>query len=246
MLLIHAGVADSRMWDANVASLSNELRVVRYDMRGFGRSSLPSEKFSNVRDAIGVLDHLGVDRVHIVGLSFGALIAIDLVLAAPHRVGRLVLGAPSIRGEPPSKRIQAAWDEEQALPDSGHLAEAIEVNLRMWVDGPYRQPEQVNSAVREKVHMMQLAAFEVPEPAGDEVEEEEPDTPAFERLADIACETLVLCGSLDLNEKIQCSHSLAEQLPHATLKIVEGAGHMLNMERPDEFNALVSKFLSSP
>jgi len=243
LLLIHAGVADSRMWEANLPALAERFRVVRYDMRGFGQSSLPPGEFSNHEDALGVLDHLGIQTAHVVGVSFGGVIAIELALAQPERVGRLVLGAPSVRGLEPSDRVRTFWEEEEALLDDGKVAEATELNLRVWVDGPYRQPDEVDPAMREAVRVMQMAAFEVPEPEGPEVDEIEPDPPASTRLADLTMPTLVLCGDLDLPEKLELSKQLSCELPDARFETITGAAHMLNMERPEAFNRAVLDFL---
>lgn len=243
VLLIHAGVADSRMFDPNAAALAERFRVVRYDMRGFGRSSLPPGEFSNHEDALGVLDHSGVKKAHLLGVSFGGVIAIELALANPERVGRLVLGAANVRGIDPSERVRAFWEEEEALLDDGKLAEATELNLRLWVDGPHRQPGEVDPAVREAVRVMQMAAFEVPEPEGPEVDEIEPDPPASTRLADLTMPTLVLCGDLDLPDKLELSERLGRELPDARFEVIQAAAHMLNMERPDEFNRAVLAFL---
>lgn len=243
VLFIHAGVADRRMWDANVATIAEHFRAIRYDMRGFGGSSLPPGEFSNHQDAVGLLDELGVERAHVVGASFGGVVAIELALAHPDRVGRLVLGAPSIRGETPSERIRSAWDEEESLLDAGDLEAATELNLRLWVDGPHRQPNEVDPAVRESVRTMQMAAFEVPEPEGPEVDEIEPDPPAITRLAELTMPTLVLCGDLDLPEKIETARKLGDKLPDPRVEIISGVAHMLNMERPEQFNDAVLRFL---
>lgn len=245
VLFIHAGVADRRMWDANTSALAKHFRTVRYDMRGFGDSLLPPGAFSSHQDALGVLDELGIERAHVVGVSFGGGVAIELALAYPDRVGRLVLGAPSIRCETPSERIRSFWDEEESLLDSGDLEAATELNLRLWVDGPHRQPHQVDPDVRESVRVMQMAAFEVPEPEGPEVDEIEPDPPTITRLAELTLPTLVLCGDLDLPEKIETARKLGHELPDARVEIISGVAHMLNMERPKVFNRMVTDFLLS-
>ncbi len=188
---------------------------------------------------------MAIERAHVVGISFGGLIAIELALAHPDRVGRLVLGAPSVRGETPSERIRSFWDEEESLLESGDLEAATELNLRFWVDGPHRQPDQVDPDVRELVRAMQMAAFEVPEPEGPEVDEIEPDPPAITRLAELTMPTLVLCGELDLPEKIETARALGTELPNARVETFTGVAHMLNMERPELLNRLVADFLLS-
>ena len=242
LLLIHAGVADSRMFKPQLAAFEARYRVIRFDMRGFGRSNLPPGQFSNIADVGGLLDHLGVAQAHMLGVSFGGLVALDFALAHPDRVKSLILGAPSISGEAPSERIRQFWSEEEALLEAGDLAGATEVNLRLWVDGPQRTPEQVDPAVREQVRAMQMHIFQIPVP--DDLEELSPEPSAIERLAEVKLPTLIIVGSLDLPEKVASAERLATEIGNARYAVIEGAAHMMNMEKPAEFNQLVLDFLA--
>lgn len=242
VLLLHAGIADSRMWDGQFAALvAAGYRAVRYDLRGFGASDFPPGPFSNPDDAVAVLDAAGIDRAAVVGASFGGLIAVDLALAHPDRVGALFLVAPSVNGQPPSERIRRFWDEEEAALERGDLEEATQINLRLWVDGPHRRPDQVDPNVRALVHQMQLHAFQQDEPEEDEEIPTEP--PAIHRLPDIACPTHILVGDLDLEEKHLLADRLVDEVPGATQSRLADTAHMPNMERPAAFNRLLIDFL---
>ena len=243
LLLIHAGVADSRMWDAQLEVFARDYRLIRFDLRGFGRSNMPAGPFANYEDVRVLLDHLGVQAAHLLGISFGGAIALDFTLAYPEYVQSLILGAPSVGGVEPTERIRRFWQEEDQALEAGDLHGATEINLRLWVDGPQRAPDQVDPQVRESVRQMQLAIFqkEIPE----DVDEIDLDPPAVERLSEIDVPVLVMVGELDLEEKQLSASQLAAAIPAASYVLLPGVAHMLNMERPEQFNRSVLKFLAA-
>jgi 3-oxoadipate enol-lactonase len=244
LLLIHAGVADSDMWHSQVDMLAPHFQVIRFDMRGFGRSPLPSGSFRNCDDVAGLLDALEIKRAHLIGCSFGALVAVDFALTYPERVDRLVLVAPSIGGMAPPDELRAFWDEEDALLEAGRLTEATELNLALWVDGPYRTPDAVDPEVRAEVGRMQMRAFQLDEP--EDAEAIPLDPPAAARLEQLTMPSLVLTGALDRPEKLHLAAMLARDLPHGESIIIDNAAHMLNMEQPEPFNRAVLAFLQAP
>ncbi len=241
MILLHAGVADGRFWDDQFAVFAQHYRVIRFDLRGFGRSVMPEGSFSNHGDVASLLDFLQVDRAIVVGISFGGKIALDFALAYPQRVAALVLGAPSVGGTKPSERIIQVWTDEDAAIEREDWETAVEINLRTWVDGIHRQPNEVNPAVRQKVGQMQREIFQMVIP--DDIEEIELDPAANGRLAEITVPTLVLVGALDLPEKVEQAAWLTGQIANAQHVIIPAVAHMLNMEVPAEFNQLVLAFL---
>ncbi|WP_420642195.1 alpha/beta fold hydrolase [Candidatus Leptofilum sp.] len=241
MLLIHAGVADCRMWEAQFAGFAEQYRVIRYDMRGFGRSAMPSGSFSNHDDVAGLLDYFQIDQAIVVGISFGGKIAIDFALAFPERVDALVLGAPSVGGTEPSERILQFWEDEGAAVEKEDWETAVSLNVRLWVDGIHRQPEEVNPAVRQIVGQMQYEIFQMDIP--DDIEEIGLEPVANGRLHEITAPTLVLVGDLDLPEKVAQTDWLIGQIPNAQHAIISGVAHMLNMEAPAQFNLLSLTFL---
>ena len=98
VVLLHEGVCDLRMWDELVESLAPEFTVLRYDMRGYGESTLPPGPFSQTRDLLGLLDHVAIDRAALVGVSYGGRVALDTAFSVPERITCLVLAAPALRG----------------------------------------------------------------------------------------------------------------------------------------------------
>lgn len=241
LLLIHAGIADSRMWDAQFDVFAHHYRVIRYDLRGYGKTEVPAGHISNHADAANLLRHLHVEKAHILGISFGGLVALDFALAYPEMVAGLILATPSVSGRQPSEREQQFIAEENAYLEKGDLAGATEVNLRMWVDGPHRLPEQVAPFVRERVRQMQMHAFTIAIP--EEAEELPLTPPAMIRLDEVRAPTLLMVGDLDIPDRLALVDELTSAIPKAQQTRIPQVAHMLNMEKPEEFNRIVLDFL---
>ena len=242
LLLIHAGIADSRMWEGQWDTLSAEYRLIRFDMRGWGRSTPPDGPFAHHEDARLLLDHLGIESAHVAGVSFGGRVAIDFALAYPERVRTLILGAPSIGGMEAAPEVQAFGEKEEAYVEAGDLAAATQLNVDFWVIGPVRMAYEVDAAVRQSVYEMQYAAFEVPLPPNFAPQGLQP--PAVTRLSEIRVPTLVLAGDADQPSVIETARHVAAEIPHAQLVIRQNVGHMVTMERPLEAGAHISTFLT--
>lgn len=243
LLLLHAGVADSRMWNAQVGVYAQEYQVIRYDLRGFGQSVMPSGRFSHYDDAAQLLKFLHIEHACVIGVSFGGSVAIDVTIAYPDMVDALVLGAPALSGyEPSSPAMQQFFIEEDEALQQGDLARATEINLRMWVDGPQRSPEHVPPDIRKQVYEMQFQNFSVPEAA--DVVEVELEPPAMSRLHTIQIPTLVIVGEQDVPEFQQISTIVTEGIPNATMTTIPDTAHLPSMEHPDVFNRIILNFLN--
>ena len=240
LVLLHAGIADGRMWDDQVAAFAERYRVVRYDARGFGRSGAASGSFSPRADLAALLAALGIERAHLVGLSMGGALAIDVAQEYPELVSALVLAAARPGGLAPSKALRDGWAAVENAFAAGDVAGAVELELRMWVDGPGRTPAQVDPAVRERVREMDAALLALP----DEGEPEPLDPPAVERLDEIAVPTLVIVGDADQPDVLAGTDVLVEGIPGARKAVIPNTAHVPNMERPAEFNRLVLDFLA--
>ena len=243
LLLVHAGIADRRMWDPIWPALTADHDVVRVDLRGFGESSeRPSGAWSPRSDVLEVLDHLGIDRVHLVGCSFGAGVCAELALerAGPGRLpGAGRTGRRADHRE--DRRAGRGLGLEGQAIDAGDLDAAVEANVTAWVDGPHRGPDVVPAAVRDAVRTMQRRNFDLTHDWPDEVWEadDELDPEAHERLAEITAPTLVISGELDIDSiRIAADHLLAG-LPDARAVVWPDVAHLPSMERPDDFAAEV-------
>jgi pimeloyl-ACP methyl ester carboxylesterase len=245
-VLIHAGVADRRMWDAAWDGLTSDRPILRLDLRGYGDSTArPIGPLVAYADVLATMDAVGIDRAHVVGASFGGGVAVEVALAAPERVASLFLLAPGgSLIEEPSPWLSAAWRAEVDALDAGDLVGAVEVNLRAWVDGPRRVPGEADPDVRELVATMQRRAFEV---SGDwdDVEEDELDPPALTRLSELAAPTLVLVGEGDGDVLVETAVRVADEVPDAQLVRWPWVAHLPSMERPVEFLALAREWFAT-
>lgn len=243
LLLLHAGVADRRMWYPLLERLAGEFRLILPDLPGFGETLIPDREFSYATMVTDLLDELGIESpIWVVGASFGGQIAVNLALLYPERVAGLILAAPIVQGYEPGSEIQNFGEREDALLDMNDISGAVELNLRTWVDGTLRSPEEVSSRLRQRVAEMQEEAFLHEEPPGAAVEWPEP--PAIERLSEITVPTLVLCGDLDLEEVFEHARQISSGLPSWQTEIVLDVAHMISMERPRGFAKRVISFIS--
>ena len=244
VVFVHEGIADRRMWDPQIGPFVEAgYRVVRYDLRGFGETDLPAGPFSNLDDLQGLFRRLGIGRASLVGGSYGARIALEFTLSHPELVEALVLVGPGLRDIEWSDEVKQFGAEEDRLLDAGDVDGAVELNLRTWVDGPQRAPEDVDSEVRERVREMQRRAFEV-QLAAPDLEPEPPfDPPASARLGEIGCPTLIVVGELDQPDILRVADQLQRGISGAHKVVIPGTAHVPSMEKPDEFNELVLEFL---
>jgi 3-oxoadipate enol-lactonase len=241
LVLIHAGIADSRMWDEQFAPFAEHYRVIRYDIRGFNRSVLPPGSSSSTsRDLRGLLTALGVTSAHLVGLSIGGGIAIDFTLQYPESVTALVLVASGLGGQSPSAALRSAEEEIEAALGREGIAVAVELENRLWVDGPRRTPDQMDPTVRERVRQMNTIGYEQPPVTATR---ERLDPPANGRLGEIRTPTLVIVGDGDVPDVIETAAILERGIAGARKVVFPGVAHMVNMERPAEFNRVVLDFL---
>lgn len=242
LLLLHAGIADGRMWLPQIDSWRQTYHLIVPDLKGYGRSQIPNQPFSYHEDLAALLKHLDPGPAWLVGTSFGSRVAVDLYLAYPYLVRGLVLASPAVAGFEPDEAIRAFGQEEDRLLEAGDLEEATELNMRMWLDGPQRSADQVDSQVREAVAAMQLQAFQMPEPEKADVIPLEP--PAIGRLNEVQVPTLIIAGTLDVAAIVDHAKMLAQSIHGAQLELVSEAAHLPNMEQPALFNQKVQQFLA--
>ena len=240
--LIHAGVAHLRMWDAQVAAWRDGYRVIRYDTRGFGRSVVEDVPYSNRADLRAVLDHLGVQRTHLVGLSRGAMIALDTTVESPERVKSLIWVAGGIRGfeTEDDPRLVALWPEMEQLEEAKDWEPLVELETQVWTDGPGQPADRVDPDLRRKMIQWNLESYRAEQPANQPMQ---PDGPAAERLAEIKVPVLAMWGTLDELPVLRSGEKLAAEVRGARTHVFDGVAHMVNLERPAEFNHLVRDFL---
>jgi 3-oxoadipate enol-lactonase len=245
VVLIHAGICDSRMWDPQWETFRPSHRVLRYDMRGFGRSPVGPGSYSNAGDLIDLLEQQGVAKASLVGVSMGGRVALEVAIARPELVDALVLVGAGFPGHDWSAEMNTADEAEMAALKRGDLDAAVEVALRTWVDGPRRRPEDVASDVRARVAEMQRRAYELQLPVWETAEEEPLVSDLSERVGEVDAPTLDLVGEEDVRDMHEIAGRLERELPNARRASIANAAHVPSMERPREFDQLVLPFLQS-
>jgi 3-oxoadipate enol-lactonase len=232
VVLLHPGIADSRCWDPVLPRLRQRYRVIRYDVRGYGRSPVPTVKYSLRADLAAVLDHFGLARVSLVGCSMGGGTAIDLALADPGRVSSLVLLCPGISGYP--------WPEDEALgAEMEALAQARDmdglaaVGMRLWAGagGGIGADPEVETLMRAAVPAWFL-----------EEEFQDEDPPAYDRLGEIGVPTVMLVGDEDRPEMVECDELAAARIPGCRVVRVPGVDHLPSLRVPDLVAGLVEEY----
>jgi pimeloyl-ACP methyl ester carboxylesterase len=243
LVLIHAGIADARMWDGQSEAFATRYRVIRYDMRGFGVTAVTeSAQYSHHQDLRGLLDSLAIERVSLLGCSMGGATAIDFALAFPERTRALVLVGPAVGGFEPEVDPPEELDELVAADEAQDFGRMSELEVEIWVDGPHRGPDAVDRGVRDLVREMNLIALQ--NEASGLGEERPLEPPAVDRLGEIRVPTLVVVGDLDRPEIVASADLLEERLPDARKVVMPGTAHLPSMERPGDFNRIVLEFLA--
>lgn len=247
VVLVHAGIADRRMWDREFAALADRHRVVRYDVRGFGRSPDPTRDYFDHRDLLAVLDDAGIDRAVLVGASNGGRVVLDTAVTAPERVEAMVLVDSALPGTPLGAEVEADLEAEGEALAIGDIDGAREINLRWWVDGVGRARSQVDPAVRATVAgwLDELLPRQAAQMAAAQGGAQLLAPPVRDRLADLDVPTLVLVGRHDAPGMDVIARYLAAELSLARLVEVDGAAHLPNLEQPELFARLLDTFLAS-
>lgn len=245
IVLLHAGIADCRMWDREAVALSGRHHVVRYDMRGFGRSPDPDADYSDHADLLSVMTAMDIERAVLVGASNGGRVVLNSAVTAPDRVVGLVLIGSALPGRPVAPSLAAEFDDEETALREDDIDRAREINLRLWVDGVGRDRGEVSSTVRRTVGvwldaLLPRQAAQLRTPAGD-AQPVEP--PVADRLGEIAAPTLIMVGQHDQPSVRVAAQHLAFGIPHTRLVVVEGAAHLVNLEQPQRFDAALEAFL---
>ncbi len=247
LVLIHAGIADSSMWDDQFDLFARQYRVIRYDTRGFGKTETEDVAFSNRQDLYDLLKRLGADKTYVIGVSRGGQIAIDFTLELPEMVDALIPVDAGVSGfdfeaHPPTdeemRLIQAMMEAEEKR-DFERMAD---LDVQLWVDGPGHAAGRADQRVRERVRQMCLNNYTNHAVEG---QPRQLEPPAAGRLSEIHAPTLVIVGDLDTSDTQIMADQLAQDIPGAKKAVIHGTAHLPSMEKPEEFNKIVLDFLQA-
>ena len=241
LVLIHGGWLNSSQWDEQFAALSGRFRVLRYDLRGHGRSllGLPDSGYTAYEDLAALLRHVGMERPHMIGVSAGAQAAIDFALQYPGAVRSLVLGASPLGGHD----LGAEYLEGvRGITAAGAAEDLRLLHERVWAFAPFRVARTMPPVQRRlndlvvRQHTWAAQRPGAPRPR-------RPATPPAERLGEIRVPTLVLVGAGEMPALRGEADLLAREIPAARLMVIPGAGHFPNLEQPKRFLLLVTDWL---
>jgi len=240
VVFIHAGVADSRMWDPQFAEVPEGFCFIRLDLRGFGNTKIPKEQYTDCEDTLAVMDHLGIERATIVGCSIGAEAALDLATFAPYRLSGLTL----IGGDAPGFEPESDYRSEQGPKaaeafEAGDLKRAAELEAEIWLVGPNRDRADVDPTVFEKFVAMNLGALKT-----EIKRDQRRKAPQLEALPHVDIPTLIVVGEHDRPQLIEASEHLEEMIEHSIRVVIENAAHLPSLEQPEAFNRAFLGFLS--
>jgi len=245
LILGHAGFVDSRMWDAQSAAFAEKYRVVRFDMQGFGESPLATQPISRNEELLSLMDTLNIEKAHLVGCSLSGTAYIDFTLKHPEKVLSLTVinATPSgfeMQGEPPRYMMEMFNAMQQ-----GDIEKASELQIRIWIDGMYREPDKVDSDLRQKAAAMNKISVQNGTFFVADSQPVNPLTPpAIERLHEIVCPALIINGGLDHPEIARATEMMANEIPNARYQTIKGTAHLPSMEKPEIFNQIVLDFLN--
>ena len=242
LVLIPGFASGAWSWSWQFDALAKNFRVVTFDPRGIARSTIAAGEAVSIPsisdDTVGILDKLELERAHILGISFGGFVALDLALRYRDRVDKLVLASTSFGGPnhvAPSMQVLAAFANTEGLNTSERIRKYLTVSFSPeFVETNSETVERFcqlreENSVPQDVYMQQLQAalnFNVEKEVGK-----------------IRAETLVVTGDQDAVVPAQNSQNLAAAIPTSRLEFIRSTGHMAFVERADEFNRLVAEFL---
>lgn len=237
--LSHALTTDLSLWDALAAVLAERFTVLRYDTRGHGATSAPPPPYdfeTLTGDLLALLDALGIERTHFVGLSMGGMIGQHFALAAPRRLNRLVVANSTSRVAP---ETAAVWQQRIDQAQAEGTAALAPATLERWFTAPYRasRPAIMNRIAR------LIGATPVAGYVGCAEAIRRLDITG--RLGTVTVPTLVIVGADDPGTPPAVSRAIAEAIPGARLEVIPSASHLSCIEQEAVFNRLVAEFLSA-
>lgn len=239
LVLIHGFGSNTGGWDDQFHIFATRYRVIRYDLRGFGKSALPmGESYSHAEDLKALLVHLGVGRAHLLGRSMGGDVALEFALTYPESTGALILQDSTLSGHRWSSEFFTSLKVvRQRAAEAG-----VEGARELWGAHPLFAPARERSelAARLKQSLLEYSGWHWVNRDPMRVS----DVLTAQRLGEVRVPTLVVVGERDLLDFKAIADALAVRIPGARKVVLPGVGHLANMEDPQRFNDVVLEFLA--
>ncbi len=239
IILIHGFAMDTRIWDRQFDLLARHHRVVRYDLRGFGRSDLPEAPYSTLDDLRVMMDRLSIEKATIVGISLGGSLAVEFALTYPERITSLVLAGSTLRGYPFSDDYIMEFLHYRKIA----RREGIAVAQSAMLGNPLLKCVAKNPALFAPVEAM------IRDYSGFHWLKHDPHKvfypPVMERLGEVACPVQIVVGQRDIPDIRAIAERLSREIGHARMVEIPNVGHMVNIEATEQFNRIVLDFIST-
>ena len=239
VVLLHGGWLDLRQWDDQFEAFAREHQVIRYDARGYGRSPLGTVAYSHSADLAELLRALAVDRPHLVALSNGASIAVEFAIAYPASVRSLVLGAAPMRGHDLGPEFMQGM---RAVVGAGAAGLKDECRKALWEFAPLRVAATIPEA-RERIDRLMVEEHQFAQGQPDAPKRVFPGPPVSSRFDEVKAPTLVVVGDGEMPVLAEQGALMARSIPGARLHVINGAGHIVNIEQPDAYRKVVLEWL---
>lgn len=246
IVLLHAGVADLRSWDAMVPPLvAAGYRVIRFDSRGVGRSTTEGVEFTHRADVVAVLDALGLACAALVGNSMGGMTAIDTAIESPDRVAAVVgvgAGLGGFEGTPTPEETLIFEAYERVDGAEPYDADALtDFEANVWLEGRGQPAGRVDQAIRDAFKAM---AGPLNAPGRVPARGLPLEPPANDRLSELRCAVLFVAGELDFSDAVQAAQRIEAAAPNGQTLLWPDVAHMIGMEQPARLAAAIVEFLA--
>ena len=246
IVLIHGNFGDCRHWDDQFEVFANEYKVIRYDVRGYGKSSVPveGEAYSHYDDIEALLEHLGVSKAHIIGWSMGCAIATDFVLARPERSSSLIAVGPWVSGftSPLAQQLYDGFEEISSILKESGIKAALEFIVDRFFLKYLKSARPWSPDVKERMTKIirdySFWGFINKDPQLNL------DPPAIQQLDRINLPTLIVTAEYDYEACREMADILERTIANAKKADITDAGHLMPVEKPAEFNKIVLDFIA--
>lgn len=246
-VMIHAGVADHRMWQPQVDAFSHRFYCVTYDVRGFGKTESENGRFNNRRDLMALLDHLKIDRAILMGCSRGGQISGDFTIENPSRVRALILVGSGLTGyfeDVSTAEEIALFEEMEAAANASDWDKVEALELRAWYQGVTRSVDQVDPAYLAKgAQMLRDGRIHSLKHGMNGLEFVPIEPPTAQRLNEFKIPVLILCGDADMTDAKAVAQVMYKGIAGSEVVIMPNSTHLPGLEKPDEFNHHIGAFL---
>lgn len=237
VVLIHGGLSDRRVWDDQFKEFAKRFRVIRYDLRGFGRSDFPTTPFSHVEDLYALIQALNIKAPTLVGLSLGGSIATDFALEHPGIAKKLVLTSSGLRGHKSARNADSMAVYKTA--EEKGMKPAID----LWLKHPFFASGVKDRRFVKRTREMLEDNYRYWGPTPQPIDVRWPPVPTFDRLGQVNVPTLIIIGGADAANILAIADSLNSGIAGSKKVVIADAGHHLTMEKAQEYNRLVVDFM---